>query len=268
MLNFESDGVLEKEFLDINGCESLSLGENLSLFFKELNAKVDRGLATISRPIHTVDAKALSRVLERNQPSYTKNVLTSLPTPEGFIPGLGKMMKHVEMVTNAVFLTSALETESGRLYDWLKSIAAKGSAPSNFRWGISDVDEVVEKSIMFIKSLPESRNANNFDLQQLYVNFPEFVEVVNRFNTGVKLHKARSAEITSKEVGRVTEMGLLIVDKVKANDLLLTKAQLEDIEEVVNKFIKLTNVTGAMLVLMNETATILNQQAEIIKKLT
>ena len=266
MLNLYNES--ESNNLDLlKGNEDLSVGERFSLFFKEFSAKVDRDLASIAGSVHTVDLEGLKKALALNKPSYIKNGIVQLPTPEGFTPKLGSMMNHVERVSDAVFLVSSLKTESGRLYDWLKEIVAKGRVDKQYHWAVTDFDVVVERATEFLRSIPEDRGNVTYSLQQCYVNFEEVVSVVSVFNTKAKLYKTRDAEITSKEVSRVYDIGELMVKKIKVNDMVLTEGQLKDISDMVNKFIELTNITGAMLALLNETSKILTLQVEEIKKM-
>lgn len=251
----------------LTGNEDLSVGERLSFFFKEFSAKVDRGLSSMGKSVHTVDVDGLKKALAKNKPSYLKNSDVYLPVPEGFKAELGSMMNHVERVSDAVFLASSLKTEAGRLYDWLKEVIIKGRIDKEFNWGVSDFDIVVDRSIKFIKSLPENRADLSLPLSKLYVNFDELVSVSYKFNTKAKLFKTRDAEITSKEVTRVYDLGMTLVKKVDYNDIILEKDQLKVISEIVNKFIELTNITGAMLVLFNEASKILSLHVDKVKSL-
>ncbi|MNF11597.1 hypothetical protein D3C80_2128430 [compost metagenome] len=78
---------------------------------------------------------------------------------------------------------------------------------------------------------------------------------------------ARDVELTAKELSNVYDLGTLLVNKIHANDIVLKEEAIADIESVVNRFVELTNIAGAMMVLLNELTAVFTDQAKTIAKL-
>lgn len=251
----------------VGGIEALTLGESLSLYFKEFGNSIDNRMAKMTKSIHTVNVKGLSNDLEKRGVLFVKNSHNEILTPEGFTPGLGNMDNYVNNVVRAVYLVSSLKTEASRLYDWIKQIIKKGRIDKSFTWTITDFDTIVNQAETFIKELPELRGGKTYTLEQVYVNFEEYFHLVNKFNTVVTGLKHRDVELAGKELERVYQIGDLLVTKIEHNDITLDVNAIKDIEFVINNFSRLANITGAMMTLLNETSAVLSAQADSIKRL-
>ena len=253
--------------LSVTGFEALSIGENFNLFFKEISTSIDKRMGTLTKSIHLVDFDKVRKHLEKNDILYVKNTSNEILTPEGYHPGMGNMMAHTKAVTDAVYIICSLKTEASRLYDWMKQIITKGRMESEFKWTIGEFGMAVNKAEQFIKNLPDNSRAVRYNLGQVYVSFDEVWAVMNTFNNAVRTMGGRDVEITAKVLGQVYELGQLLVRKIQANDILLTQEAVNDIEHIVNKFAELTNVAGAMMVLLNELSAVFQSQLKSLEEM-
>jgi len=253
--------------LEVGGIESLSIGDNFNLLFKEFSTSVDKKLSALSKSVHDVNIDHVIRHVKNNGVLYVKNTGAQILTPEGFSPGMGNMMAHTTAVVNGVYIITSLKTESSRLYDWMKQIIKNGRIDRGFGWTISDFTRALEQTENFIKNLPDRSRQATYSLGQVYVSFEEFYSVVNTFNNTVRTLGGRDVEMIAKDLANVYELGQLLVKKIKTNDILLSPESITDIEEVVNKFVHLTNICGAIMVLLNELTAVFTAQAKTITEL-
>lgn len=251
----------------VTGYEALGIGEKFNLFFTEISTSIDKRMATLAKSIHTVDFQPTKKHLEKDGILYVKNTHVELLTPEGYVPGMGNMMAHTKAVTDAVYIICSLKTEASRLYDWMKQIITKGRMETEFRWTIGEFGMAVNKAEDFIKNMPEGSRTLRYNLGQVYVSYDEAWDVMHTFNNAVRTLGSRDVEITAKVLGDVYALGKLLVQKIQANDILLSQEAVSDIETIVNKFAELTNVSGVMMVLLNELTAVFNSQLKTLKGL-
>jgi len=259
--------VQKPEPFTVQGFEALGLGENFKLFFKEFTSSIDNRMATLSKSIHKVDASAALLNIERNKVLYVKNTGVEILTPEGFSAGMGNMMAHTKAVTAGIYIVCSLKTEASRLYDWLKQVIRTGRIDRSFGWTIRDFDTALSKTENFVRQLPTGSRKLKFNLGQVYFNFDEFFDCVNTFNDTVQTLGARDVEMLAKELSNVYELGELLVHKIKTSELVINEQGIDDIETVVNKFVALTNLSGAVLVLLNDLTAVFNEQVKTIAAL-
>ena len=259
--------VKQPELMALMGMEALSLGERFSLFFKEFNSSMDRRMATFASSVHTVDVLPAQRNIGENGALYVKNTGIEILTPEGYVPGLGNMAAYTKSVVAGVFIVGNLKTESVRLYDWLKQIIKNGRMDKGFTWAVTDFDRAVSTAESFLKALPDNGRAAKHRLGQVYVNFEEFFDTVASFNNAVNVLGGRDIEQVGRELSNVYDLGQILIAKIKANDLLLDERALREIDEVVNRFIGLTNIAGAMMVLLNELSAVFTAQVKTFSTL-
>jgi len=259
--------VHQKTPLSVMGAEGLSVGESLQLFFKEFSTSIDKRMAILSKSVHTVDFSAAERTIVSKKVLFVKNGGLQMLTPQGFRPGLANMAQHTKAVCGGVYLISSLKTEAARLYHWLKEILRKGRLDSSFSWTVTDFDQALDAGINYLKNLPASDRQTRHPLAQVYISFEEFFGTVSGFNGSVKMLGARDVELIARELSNVYDLGQLIVTKVKANDLVLTEGALHDIESIINRFVELTNVCGAMMALLNELTQVFEEQSSTLAKL-
>lgn len=246
--------------LKIAGLEEMSLGESISAFFKEFSMAADRKVARLSSSVHKVDTDALRKAINNRKILFVKNTGVDIVVPANYTPGIASMMSHTKGVVDGVYLLSSLKTEAARLYDWLKQIVKTGRPDTTFRWSISSFDAAIDKADHFVMNLPDENRRNKCPLGQVYVNFEEMFDVLDTFNTVTKQLGARDVELVAKELEQAYSMGQLLVEKIKNNDLTFDKSVIFNIETTINSFVKLTNLCGAMITLLNELSAVLREQ--------
>lgn len=251
----------------VTGYEALSYGDKFDLFFKEIGTAIDKRMAAMAKSIHLVDFQSVQKKLEKDEVLYVRNTSTEVLTPEGYLPGMGNMMAHTKNVTDAVYIICSLKTEASRLYDWLKQIITKGRMDTEFKWTISEFGQAVTKAEDFVKNLPDRSRNLRYNLGQVYISFDEVWAVMNIFNNSVRTLGGRDVEITAKVLNDVYGLGQLLVKKIHANDIKLTPEAVNDIEMIVNKFAGLCNISGAMMVLLNELSAVFNSQLKTLSEL-
>jgi hypothetical protein len=251
----------------VQGFEALSIGESFSLFFKEINTSVDRRLAALSKSVHKVDIGGAENNVKTKKLLFVKHSGVQLLTPQGYRSGMANMASHSKAVCGGVYIISSLKTEASRLYHWLKQILKSGRLDTSFRWTVTDFDQALGQATNFIKNLPDQDRQSTFAMGQVYVSFEEFFEVASNFNNAVNMLNARDIELTAKELSNVYDLGSILVAKIHANDIVLAETAISDIESVVNRFVELTNIAGAMMVLLNELTAVFTDQAKTISKL-
>jgi len=255
------------QHLTVTGFEALSIGENFNLFFKEISTSIDKRMAVLARSIHTVDFKTAQQHLKQQEILYVKNTTLEILTPEGYTPGMGNMMAYTKSVAQGVYIICSLKTEAARLYDWMKQIIQKGRMQSEFKWTIGEFGQVVNNSENFLKNLPDNSRNLRYNLGQVYMSFEEAWDVMNTFNSSVQTLGSRDIELVVKIMSDVYDLGQLLVRKIQANDILISEVGLKDIEIIVNKFAQLTNVSGAMMILLNELTAVFNEQLKTLQSL-
>lgn len=251
--------------MSVQGFEALSIGESFNLFFKEFSTSIDKKMATLSKSIHAVDFQHVAKHIRDNNVLYVKNTGHEILTPEGFAPGMGNMMAHTKAVVEGVYIISSLKTEASRLYDWMKQILRNGRLDQSFKWTVGDFGNAVLKAENFIRNLPDNGRSVKYTLGQVYISFEEYFDCVNTFNSVVKTLGSRDVEMIAKDLSSIYDLGQLLVKKIQANDIRLTEQSVSDIEAVVNKFIELTNISGALMVLLNELTAVFTAQGDAIK---
>lgn len=259
--------VQNPEPFTVQGFEALSLGENFKLFFKEFTSSIDSRMAVLSRSIHKVDVSPAHHNIFANKVMYVKNTGVEILTPEGFAAGMGNMMAHTKAVTDGIYIVCSLKTEASRLYDWLKQIIRTGRIDRSFNWSIRDFDNALSKTENFVRQLPNGSRKLKFSLGQVYFNFDEFFSCVDTFNNTVQTLGARDVEMLAKELSNVYELGQLLVHKIQSNELVIGEQGIDDIETIVNKFVGLTNLSGAILVLLNDLTAVFNEQVKTLASL-
>lgn len=259
--------VQKPEPFTVQGFEALSLGENFKLFFKEFTSSIDNRMAMLSKSIHKVDASAAHHNIANNKVMYVKNTGAEILAPEGYAAGMGNMMAHTKAVTDGIYIVCSLKTEASRLYDWLKQVIRNGRIDRSFNWSIRDFDNALGKTENFVRQLPIGSRKLKFSLGQVYFSFDEFFGCVDTFNDTVQTLGARDIEMLAKELSNVYELGQLLTHKIQSNELVINEQGIDDIETIVNKFVGLVNLSGAVLVLLNDLTAVFNEQVKTIAAL-
>lgn len=252
--------VKSKALLEVTGVEGMTLTESFSAFFKEFSTSIDRKMSGMSGSVHTVDVNSLRRFVENSGVQFVRNTGVEIIVPANFTPGLANMMQTVNGIVNGVIILNSLKIEGARLYDWLKQVVKTGRAPTRFSWTVTNFDAAIDQSLHFIRNLPDEKRRLKCPLGQVYVNFQEMIDVVERFNSAVKTIGARETEVAHKEMANAYSMGQILIQKIKSNDVVLDKNTLTDIECMINAFIELTNLAGALMTVTNEMSAVLREQ--------
>ena len=249
--------------LNIAGFEELGFGESIRLFFEEFFTETDKKLANFQTSLHTINYQPVEKYLVNNNILFIDNAGKKIPVPTYYQSGEGEMNYYVDNVAASITVVEMFKTEISRFYDWIKGIIKKGRADNTYKWTITDFDAQAGKVAAFIKDLYEG--PKNEKLGVVYVNFGEAFGMMQRYSSAVSSIKARDAEVMSRELKNVYEIGSLLVDKIKNNDIVVAKSTLEDIKNKVNMFNELVNIVGASLGLINELTAVFNSQLEVFK---
>jgi len=249
--------------LHISGVENLGVGESIRLFFEEFFTETDRKLAQFSSSLHTINWQAVEKELQARNVLYINNAQKRIPTPTYFDGGEGEMAFYIDNLITAVVVVDGFKTEIQRFYDWMKKVIKLGRIDSAYKWTVTGYDQEVGKISKFIKDLEEGKKT--YKLEECYVNFQEAFGLMNRFNQAVKSIGARDAEIMARDLKNVYSVGNLLVDKIKANDLVVDDYVIKGVQEKVNLFNELTSIVGACLGLINETTAVFDSQLKEFK---
>ena len=258
--------VKQPQLLALTGIESLGLRESMSLFFNEFNRSIDRKMSALKSSIHEIDYRSTQRYLESKDILFVRNAGVEITVPEYYSGAMGEMETYVRHLINGILIINGLKTETARLYDWLKSIVKRGRMDKSFSWAITDFDQCVEQTDTFIKDL-DPNNKAKFPLDQVYLRFDDAFMLINQYNQTAKSLKSRDIEILSRDITAVYEIGSLLVTKIEANDILLEKSALVDIQLVVNNYIHLVNVAGVVTGLLNELTAVFEAQLGEFRKM-
>lgn len=258
--------VKRPQLLALTGIESLGLRESMSMFFGEFNRSVDRKLAALKSSLHEVDYRSTQRYLADKNVLFVRNAGTEITVPEYFTGAMGEMETYTRHLINGIFIVNGLKTETARLYDWLKSIVKKGRMDKSFSWSISDFDACLEQTETFIKEL-DSNNKAKFPLDQVYLQFNDAFMLMNQYNLAIRSIKSRDIEILTRDITAVYDVGSLLVTKIEANDILLSKEALVDIQLIINNYVHLVNIAGVVTGLLNELTAVFQRQLEEFRKM-
>ena len=258
--------VKQPQLLAITGIESLGLRESMGLFFNEFNRSMDRKLASLKGSIHEIDYRSAQRHLEDKNVLFVRNAGVEITVPEYFSGAMGEMETYARHLLNGVYIINNLKTETVRLYDWLKTVVKQGRMDKSFSWSISDFDQCVEQTDAFIKEM-ESNGKAKFPLDQVYLQFNDAFMLINQYNQVIKSLKARDIEVMSRDITAVYEIGSLLVSKIEANDIVLAKSALVDIQFVINNYVHLVNVAGVVTGLLNEMSAVFKAQLTEFQKM-
>lgn len=265
MKNFIEE-VKQPSSLVLAGCEALSIGESLNAFFKEMNMSVDKKMAYLKGTIHEVDYSGVQRYIDKNKVEFIRNASKEITAPTYFSGEFGEMDEYVKHLVDGIIIINGLKTEANRLYDWLKNIVKTGRIDRSFKWSVTDFDNLVTSTDTFIKDLSDARKGK-FYMDQVYNSFENSFDLMNRFNNAARSIKSRDIEMINNEVAMCYEMGSLLVTKIQSNTLLLAKGTLEDLQQVVDKFIHLVNLSGAVVGLLNELTAVFRSNLDDFKKM-
>ncbi|WNY41041.1 hypothetical protein [Klebsiella phage YC1] len=263
MNNSFIEQVKQPVIFGIDGSEKLSVGESLSLKMTEISRGFKEAFRQLKSSAHTIDygktAKHLAAV------NYFKHTMVPLTGPAYFDPEKTEWSYYVKMVSSTALLLSTALTESGRIYKWLKDVAKTGTVGSSFWFSVTKTDTLANDLQSFMEGIQSSRNTHH-RLNQFYDSFKSFYDTVEHFNGAVSGIKSSDIRSLADRIDEVYHLGNIIVDKIKTSQLVFDKDSLKTLQDTINTYNTLINVTGAGLVLLNElTAVFESQTAELGK---
>lgn len=240
----------------VAGEEKLSFPEHLKEWFTGIYLAIQKLYAKFTFNIHNVNmGMELSR-LNRDPALFHKHGQVACPTPEYFVRTPMWMTDYVNALKDTPVLLDILKTESSTMYTRMKQFAATGKAPPRFRWVVSDTDMVIARAEKFMEGLQQNRG--EYKLKEVYSNVAEIISVVDTYNATVKNFKSRDSEMLSNDLKRVYDISSIAVEKLKIGDIPASQDEILTIEDMFKTFSRLTNITGAMLVLLNEMAAVMD----------
>lgn len=252
------DKVKHPDTLVVSGLEELGVGEALGLFFSEFFTETDRKLAQFKSSLHTINWQDTEKKIRANNVSFINNHNKRIPTPTYYQGGEAEMAYHVDNVIQCVVIVEGFKTEVQRFYDWLKKVLQLGRVEQVYKWTITDYDATVGKVSKFIKDLKEGPKTEK--MGEVYLNFPEAFSLMNRYSQAVKSIGSRDAEVMARDLKNVYNLGNLLVNKIKNNDITIDAYVIKCVQEKVSLFNELTAIVGASLGLINELGVVFNSQ--------
>lgn len=250
----------------VAGEEKLSFPEHLREWFTGIYLAIQKLYAKFTFNIHKVDMTTELSLLKKDSTLFYKHGSVECPTPEYFVKTPMWMTTYVKSLNDGAVLMDILTTESATMYSRMKKFASTGVVPPTFKWVVTDTDKVIDRAEAFMSALKQNRGS--FMLKEVYSNPDEIASVVNIFNTTVRNFKSRDSEMLSAELKRVYDIASLSVEKLKVGDIPTNKDEILMLEGMFKTFSRLTNITGAMLVLLNEMAAVLDDTKTLLKDLT
>lgn len=258
MSNFLETQLQDKDlpvFSYVVGSEDLSFTEHLKEWFSGIYLAIQKVYAKFTFNIHKVEMNSELTKLANDKELFYRNGNVECPTPEYFVNVPNWMLDYTRSLADGAVLMDVLMTETDVMYARMKKFAATGKVPSNFRFVVTDTERVIDRAESFMKGLQQTRGT--FALKQVYANPAEVVAVVAAYNQTVRNFKSRDSEMLSRSLKRVYEISSLAVEKMKVGDIIVTETETRQLTEMFQTFSHMTNITGAMLVLLNEFSAVM-----------
>lgn len=249
----------------VSGCEALTFVERLGTYVGEFSLGIDKRFASFNSSIHKIDYTRAR--IKANSLNYFKVEQEAIPVSEMFDPSKMTWEHYVNYVLNGIPLVTNLKDETGRMYDWIKSVAATGKVGRSFRYSLSVMDELVSSCEDFVTKGLTPNNHRQARIRDIYPSWNSMFQLVDRYNKNVNTLKGRDIEIISKQLDQIKHMGDLIVKKIKANDIVVTEIDMNELADSFDYFNRAVNAAGAMAGLINELRDTLAGQCEAVLNL-
>lgn len=244
----------------IDGLESLTFGERLKVFFKELSLGIDTLNAKyLNSSIHTVKTgNVFSTLKEKNE--YFNISSNQIPTPVFFNPNKSTFREYVQFCINSAGLLISTMDEADKVYNGLKSAVNKQVVPYGLRnFQHIKVLETINNDLV---SLFSNTGVSSRDISEVYSNFNSAEETIEYFNSVVKDIKSRDAEILKKKIDLIVDLIKLIKLKIENNDISLRDDDRLTIELSLNRLNEMVTMTGKLLNLTSELSKVLELQVK------
>lgn len=250
---------------ELQGTESLTVGERLSSFFKELSIGVDAFNAkNFNKSIHTVDGVRIWKELA-DKNVYFEVSTKHIPTPVFFNPTKISFKEFVEFVLKAVPILKLADQQTETVYRGLKSVAASGKVP----FSLSNYDNtfLINETRAQFKNVFEDTRVYTRAVNEVYSNFTEAFDLTENFNTIVKTLNSRDVEVLAKRADNVVDIVKLIKMKIDANEIILNPKESELLNGVISNLVDNINFAGQMMNQLSEMTRVLSLQTQEAKKL-
>ncbi len=251
--------------MTIDGMESLSVGEKVSLFFKEGMVGIDRRLAGLKASAHKVDYDRTRNMVKGVD--YFAHASDLITTPAFFDPNTMSWETYVKGVCLTPALLSAGSTEAARFYLWLKELAKTGVMGRTYHFSITSTDGLVQQAEDFVGGKVKNTHNSKSRLNQCYNSFSHAFGLIQGYNVAVSTLKARDIELFAKDLSSVSNIGNLIAEKIKDSSLVLKESDLLALQNNFVQFVKMANIVGAQVGLLNELHAVFNSQLDEMKKM-
>ncbi|UYE93558.1 hypothetical protein [Shewanella phage FishSpeaker] len=249
----------------VTGEEKLSFPEHVKMWLTDIYSFIQKIYSKFTFNIHKVDMSAELSVMVHDASAFYKHGSVFCPTPEYFVKSPQWMVNYVKALADTAVLMDILNTEASTMYSRMKKFAASGVAPIAFKWVVTDTDKVIQRAEVFMRGLKQNRGS--YKLKEVYGNTNEMIDVVNKYNQIVSNFKSRDAEMLNNELKRVYDISSLIAEKLRIGDIPTNEDEIRGLESMFKTFAHLTNVTGAMLVLLNEMSAVMDDTRQMLRDL-
>lgn len=250
---------------EVSGQESLSVGERLTSFFKELSVGFDAFNAkNFNKSIHIVKGGEIWKELAA-QNVYFSAAIKHIPAPVFFNPTLWSFKDYVEFLLQAVPIVKLVDSQADNVYRGIKTAAAKGQVPFSIR-NVNDLILVNKAQELFKTQLTDTKTYTR-SLGEMYPNFGVATQVVNDFNRVVGTLQSRDIEVLSKRMDNVVYVVKLLKAKLDASEVILQPKETESLNMAVGELIDNANFAGVMLGQLSELTRVLQLQVEEAPKL-
>lgn len=250
--------------LIVDGMESFSIPERFKFFFKEASLSTDKILSKLSFNIHQVDTKVLAEINKNRSVNFLRAAAFPITVPAFYNAKVTDFNSYQSKVVQSVLLVSQINVEAETFYKWLKDIVKTGKVTKLHSFAISDFEELISESETFLDQL-EAGESKKKPISELYDSFGKMEESINWFNTNVKVLKARDVELIDKQFNNIYEIAELLYRKIKANDIVISKEDLDLVKDKLIEIARVLNITGAMVGLLNELSAVYRSQVSEVK---
>lgn len=250
---------------NVEGNESLSVGERLTSFFKEMSLGLDAFNAkNFNKSIHTLKGiEEWKKAAAANV--YFSAAIKPIPSPVLFDPRIWSFKDYVEFVLHAVPIIKLVDSQAENLYRGIKVAAAKGQVPFNIR-NVNDLVLISKSRQVFKENMKDTRQYTR-SLNEMYPNFNQAYDVCYNFNSIVKTLGARDAEIVSKRMDNVVELVKLLKVKLDESDVILQPKEVESLNMAIGELVDNATFAGVMLGQLADLNRVLQIQIDEMPKI-
>lgn len=251
---------------NVGGNESLSVGERLTSFFKEMSLGLDAFNArNFNKSIHTLKGiEEWKKIAADNV--YFSAAIKHIPAPVLFDPRVWSFKDYVEFVLHAVPIVKLVDSQADNLYRGIKVAAAKGQVPFSIR-NVNDLNLIAQARNTFKENMKDTGQFTRA-LNEMYPNFGNAYDIAYQFNNIVKTLGSRDIEIVSKRMDMVIEIVKLLKVKLDASDVILQPKEVESLNMAIEELVANASFAGVMLGRLADLNRVLQIQIDELPKLS